>query len=1388
LANTGDSNFDVAKVSTLFVSTITSLDGQSLMNIKNLSSIVVSTFRNFVVNSENIQTTAKLNNFNFLNGTYALTNRDFNTGLTDPVANLTNITTGTGSFQALTGALTLAATTSTLNLFAGNDGINISGDARFLTGFLNMCNNSISNVTNFTATNSAINSISSLRTSTGSAYIATSAIDSISSLRISTGTARVGVANIGTLTVGAVTLSGNLDMCNNNINNVATLTATTVNAGTVGAIAGNFTTLSGTLTGNVNGNLTGNVVGNISNTTLNLLGQYSITETADVGSAISNYGNYGTVNISGKGGLGSLVNITADSATPLNPAVTTSQLTVEAKGNYGLITPGSPIGYVPRGGLVSIIARQGLTPTPPAEVTSALFANGEIDITAFSYGLVPGLIKLSSGANAMYAGGISPLTGIYGNNYIFGQFGNSILAGLPPGGVPNVPGENYLYALTGTVIENGLYTDTIYNKFGGNLNLDSRSSNITITSSNTGGTLTLTSPTITLTGSSAINLTGNPTISGNLDMTDGNINNVANIFSRPGSNMTIQSSESILSFPTTALIYATGGTITESGGRTFHTFTTDGTFTLNYSVGTVEVMVIGGGGGGGGVSGGGGGAGNMVVVEDALAVGSYTVTIGPGGAGGTVSTNGGNGTQSRFNNSTSSINIRGLGGGGGSTELVAGGESGGCGGGGSGGTESFGGVAGTGSTTGMTTITNAAFDGGSNPGPGNAGPAGSGGGGVFSVGQDVSAITPSDGGDGGGALLYYGTYYGGGGGGSAAPSGVYGTPRKGRGGGTAPPQSGGNGSLGANSEQAQPGVANTGGGGGGGEDATGGYAGAAGGSGIVIVSYLTPPAPQFTMGTIEEILLSTSKVTVSNDLTVLGTTNIQATTVSTISVTNISTIGTAAFGGDVYLAGPSTIVSELFDSNGNQILTFVQGQSGSTQAGSFSINSPQQNVEFNGRTFPIADWNCSASLGGFSIPSPYAVNQAYVTVTQPGGFWAIQSLMNLATLPVGGVGVQWSVTITMTPKGLIGPSQLGSLPPSTLSTTDFALNIPFTFMSSMTGSTMTIQADENLSILANLTPQPFVSTGNITIAGTNVVGMIGDTTVIAGISQISINCDPGDVNIVATSTISLSAGSNVSIQDMTFTTNNLYNWSGGTIHTLYGDVINGGKYLQWMYDNNPGTLMADNSGITIDAPEVKIDVNDVNIYSYGSQAFRFVKEDPYNYLQTVDRPMIITGLGGANHAFSFDGTGSNKSFRNLDMCNNNINNTQTLTTSTILVSSITGNPDINLTGLTNLNGNLDMCNNNIKTVGLFSRMLSSTSVDQPILQYGTETTSGNNGSVVVNLTVSYTSATSYVAFATMEDADPAEMSVVRVSATSIEVYWAQGGGGSHLIAWNTMGT
>ena len=951
--------------------------------------------------------------------------------------------------------------------------------------------------------------------------------------------ANYNISNVGTL--NSVNISNTSNITTAVLNSTTISNLSNISTSTISAVGGSFTTLSGTLTGNVTGNLTGNVVGNISNTNLTVLGQFSITETADVGSAVSNYGSYGTVNISGKGGLGSAVNIVADSATPLNPALTSSQLTCEAKGNYGVfvITPPDPyLGYVPRGGLVSIIARQGLTPTPPATVTSALFANGEIDLTAFSYGTVPGLIKLVSGANAMYAGAVTPITGVIGYNYVFGQFGNNITAGLPPGGIPTVPGENYIYGLNGTVVDNGLYTDTIYNKFGGDLNLNSRTCNMSMTASNsnasislsasnTGANITLTSPSIRIAGtmnlsnnaisncasisaSNALTLNANPfsniilnanetvvnanmdlcnkilfnvsnvqgnsnlvlssttggnivlsnigflnmsgfsisnintvagcnvtvTTTGNLtlsstnqvicsndlNMSNNDIINVSNIIATSGSNLTISNTDHFINLPPPDITYATGGTITQSGGRTFHTFTADGTFSLLVSVGTIEVMAVGGGGGGGSFSGGGGGAGNLVVVTGALAVANYTVTVGAGGAGGTTGAPGSAGSQSRF--SATGINIRALGGGGGASDgLGIGGGNGGCGGGGAAGTQGTGGTAGLGIITGMTSVTNLAEDGGTNPAPfANPGPAGCGGGGTSSIGVAVSAITPADGGDGGTATLYRGTYYGGGGGGSAAPSGAYGAPTKGRGGGTAPPTSGGNGSLGATSTQAQPGVANTGGGGGGGEDATGGYAGAAGGSGIVIVSYDSPTTPQMTLNSIHEILMDAPFVIVNNDLTINGTTNLNLVNISNLTVDTLAVSSNATFNGDLEVSATGKLVGQ------NALpIAIVQGVAtgfwnplgvGSVTASAATGFSNAANPS----GFAVADYNAHMSLLSFNNlnATDFYLTDQRIQQNSSGTYWTadVDAGAYNPNVYLSNQNCQWIVRATFYPKSL----------------------------------------------------------------------------------------------------------------------------------------------------------------------------------------------------------------------------------------------------------------------------------------------------------------------------------------------------------------------------------
>lgn len=364
-------------------------------------------------------------------------------------------------------------------------------------------------------------SVSTLKFQSSNAFISTLAVNNLSSLYLSTGSLYANTATLSNLTATNITASNITAATNINTNTLTATGVITASGGINGNLSGNTNGThtgqqNGNVSGNVSGNLTGDVTGNIYNTNLNVGAKYSINETADVGSAIADYANNANLNITARGGLGGLINITADVATPINPLTTVSQVRVEAKGNYGLITPGTPVGYVPRGGLVSIQADAGLTPSPPAEVTSALFANGEIDLTAYSYGTVAGQIKLSAGANSIYAGPVSPIVGIIGTNNIYGTVANTITAGTPPSVIPTFPGTNYLYGYNGTSIQNTLYVDNIKN-YGNGITY----SNLNITATN--------SKYVDITQCQRLGMANNPVIDG------GSVNGVIQNFSNVNS-------------------------------------------------------------------------------------------------------------------------------------------------------------------------------------------------------------------------------------------------------------------------------------------------------------------------------------------------------------------------------------------------------------------------------------------------------------------------------------------------------------------------------------------------------------------------------------------------------------------------------------------------------------------------------------------------------------------------------------------------------------------------------------------------------------------------------------------------------------------------------------
>jgi hypothetical protein len=271
--------------------------------------------------------------------------------------------------------------------------------------------------------------------------------------------------------------------------------------------------------------------------------------------------------------------------------------------------------------------------------------------------------------------------------------------------------------------------------------------------------------------------------------------------------------------PLAPSVAATGGTITESGGYRYHTFTSSGSLSVSTG-GTVEVLLVGGGGGGGrsSIGGGGGGAGGVRLLDGAssltVSAATYSITVGGGGVGlSSTNGNGDNGGDSSIVGG--SISETALGGGGGAGPTLDG-SSGGSGGGGAGGTTkvSLGGAG----TSGQ------GFDGGdgssdsSNANNRNGG----GGGGASAAGADAT-VTPNGAGNGGDGTTVWGTAYGGGGGGAARS-----TSNTGGAGGL-----GGGGSGGRFGQDGGDGTPNTGGGGGGSASAISGN----GGSGIVIVRY-----------------------------------------------------------------------------------------------------------------------------------------------------------------------------------------------------------------------------------------------------------------------------------------------------------------------------------------------------------------------------------------------------------------------------------------------------------------------------------------------------------------------------------------------------------------------
>jgi hypothetical protein len=178
-------------------------------------------------------------------------------------------------------------------------------------------------------------------------------------------------------------------------------------------------------------------------------------------------GGFSQINLTSKFGQGTRVNITADAASYFTPAAATQavNITANASVNYN---------GVAGGGAVNIVANGAV-----GETTSVL-GNGVIRLTAFSAlssPPVPGLILQSAGSISAYSGLASPATGVYGCSFYSALVTLSLTCGATPV-TTSFPGVVYLRGDNGTKVVNGLYVDSLNNNAGFDLNIASKTADI----------------------------------------------------------------------------------------------------------------------------------------------------------------------------------------------------------------------------------------------------------------------------------------------------------------------------------------------------------------------------------------------------------------------------------------------------------------------------------------------------------------------------------------------------------------------------------------------------------------------------------------------------------------------------------------------------------------------------------------------------------------------------------------------------------------------------------------------------------------------------------------------------------------------------------------------
>jgi hypothetical protein len=168
-------------------------------------------------------------------------------------------------------------------------------------------------------------------------------------------------------------------------------------------------------------------------------------------------------------------------------------------------------------------------------------------------------------------------------------------------------------------------------------------------------------------------------------------------------------------------------------------------------------------------------------------------------------------------------------------------------------------------------------------------------------------------------------------------------------------------------------------------------------------------------------------------------------------------------------------------------------------------------TDVNGNLFKTSEYTVNCTFGQVNCESQrtLALNSCSLTTEDNGGYWFVHCYATTPTIPAistGGNDVVWAVNVLAMPTELASfqnyqPSRnVGDAVPSSIGAFELQAQLiaPDSHLSSITASTLTIKAFENIAILGNLNPPVFLGTGDVVINANSNIDLMANYDIIMG--------------------------------------------------------------------------------------------------------------------------------------------------------------------------------------------------------------------------------------------------------------------------------------------------